>query len=136
MAGIDGFATTIARETVTPGVYTVIGSVTALKPPALKRNTIDVTAHDSAGEWMEFIGGLKDAGEVSFDINYNPAVHDTIAITDFAVSTTKNWKITFPDATTWIYAAVLTGFAPNAPYDDKLSATLTFKVTGSVTMSA
>lgn len=135
MAGLDGFSTTIARETVTPGTYTVIGSVTALKPPALKRNVIDVTAHDSPGEWMEFIGGLKDAGEVSLDINYNPAVHDTLTA-DFALTTTKNWKITFPDATTWIFAVVLTGFAPNAPYDDKLSATLTFKVTGSVTMSA
>lgn len=128
MAGIDGFATTLARETVTPGTYAVIANVTALKPPAIKRNTIDVTAHDSTGQWMEFLGGLKDGGEVSFDVNYAPDLHDVL-LADLSIQG-HNWRVTFPDAVAWTFKAILTGYAPDAPYDDKLSATITLKVTG------
>jgi hypothetical protein len=31
------------------------------------------SSHDSTGQWREFIGGMKDAGELSMDINYDPA---------------------------------------------------------------
>lgn len=132
MAGLDGFGTILARETATPGTFAAIANVTALSPPGLSRETLDVTAHDSPNGYMEFLGGLKDPGEVSFDVNYDPEQHDAL-VADFE-DQAINYKVTFPNGTTWTFPAILTGFEPDAPYDDKLSASISLKVSGKPTI--
>jgi predicted secreted protein len=138
MAGIDGFGTALQRGNgATPTeTFTTIANVTSINPPGMSRETIDVTAHDSPDGWMEFLGGLKDGGEVSTDVNYDPSEHDSL-VADFEDDAPRNYQIVFPDAaaTTWSFAAILTGFEPEAPYDDKLAASLTWKVTGKPTLS-
>jgi predicted secreted protein len=137
MAGQDGFGTKLKRgDGAGTEVFTEIADVTSLSPPGLKRETLDVTSHGSPNGYMEFLGGLKDAGEVKADINYQPASHDAL-VDDFDDTAARNYQIVFPDAdaTTWEFAAILTGFEPDAPYDDKLAASLTFKVTGKPTLS-
>jgi predicted secreted protein len=130
MAGLDAFGTTLGRESdMTPGTYIAVASITSLSPPGISRNAIDVTAHDSADGWMEFLPGLKDGGEVSFDINYQPDVHDAL-LDDLSSNTVQSWQVTFPDGTPWTFDAFLTGFEPDAPYDDKLAASITLKVSG------
>lgn len=135
MAGIDAFGTQLLRgDGGTPEIFTAIANVTSISGPSLSRETIDVTAHDSPDGWTEFVGGLKDAGEVSADINYDPSKHDTL-VADFDDDEPRNYQLVFPDSTTWSIQAILTGFEPEAPYDDKLAASLTFKVTGKPTLS-
>ncbi|NUP21612.1 MAG: outer capsid protein Hoc [Streptomyces sp.] len=137
MAGIDGFGTQFKRgDGAGPEVFTALANVTNVSGPGLSRETIDVTAHDSPDQWMEFIGGLKDGGEVSLDVNYDPADHDAL-IADFDDDAPRNYQVVFPDVdtTTWAFKAIMTGFEPEAPYDDKLAATLTFKVSGKPTIS-
>lgn len=137
MAGIDGFGTQFQRgDGAGPEVFTALANVTNISGPGLSRETIDVTAHDSPDQWMEFIGGLKDGGEVSVDINYDPADHDTL-VADMDDTEPRNYKVVFPDAgsSTWSFAGIMTGFEPEAPYDDKLAASLTFKVTGKPVLS-
>jgi predicted secreted protein len=56
-------------------------------------------------------------------------------VADFEDTTPRNYQIVFPDGTTWKFGAILTGFEPDAPYDDKLAATLTWKVTGKPTIT-
>ncbi|WP_327268813.1 phage tail tube protein [Streptomyces sp. NBC_01218] len=137
MAGMDGFGTKLQRgDGETPEVFTEIADVTNLSAPGLSRETIDVTSHGSPNGWMQFLGGLKDPGEVSADINYQPTLHDLL-VEDFEDTAPRNYKIVFPDeeSTTWAFPAILTGFEPEAPYDDKASASLTFKVSGKPTIS-
>lgn len=137
MAGINGFGTLLKRgDGASPEVFTEIADVTGLTPPGLSRETIDVTSHGSDAGWMEFVPGLKDPGEMSADINYQPELHDLL-VDDFEDTAARNYQIVFPDetATTWSFGAILTGFEPDAPYDDKLAASLTFKVTGKPTLS-
>ncbi|GAA3223272.1 phage tail tube protein [Actinocorallia longicatena] len=132
MSGLNAFGTLLKRGNGAPSeVFTAIANVTSINPPGMSRETLDMTAHDSEDGWMEFLGGLKDGGEVSTDINYMPAVHDTL-IADFDDDEPRNYQIVFPDPdqTTWTVAVILTGFEPEAPYDDKLSASLTWKVSG------
>lgn len=133
MPGIDAFGTQLQRGDGDPTaeVFTAIANVTNVGGPGLTRNTIDVTAHDSPDAWMEFKGSLKDGGEVSLDINYDPPTHDVL-VDDFDDDDPRNYRVVFPDtaATTWRIKAVMTGFEPGAPHDDKLAATLSFKVTG------
>lgn len=139
MAGMDGFGVQLQRgDGAEPEVFTAIADVTSLNPPGMSRETIDVTSHDSPDAWMEFLGGLKDPGEVSADINYQPSEHDVL-VGDFEDKAPRNYKIVFPDddvdPTTWSFKALLTGFEPEVPYDDKASASLTFKVTGKPTLA-
>lgn len=136
MAGINGFGTQLQRgDGESPEVFTAIANVTSIKGPEIKRDTIDVTAHDSTDAWMEFVGGLKDAGEVSLDVNYDPAKHDVL-VADLDDDAPRNYKMVFPDSagTTWSFAALLTEFSSEAPYDDKLAASLTLKVSGKPTI--
>lgn len=137
MAGIDGFGAQLKRgDGADPEVFTAIGNSTNIEGPGIERETIDVTAHDSTEAWREFLGGLKDGGEVSVDLNYDPAKHDTL-VADFDDDAPRNYQLVFPDSasTTWSFQAILTEFNPEAPHDDKLAASLTFKVSGKPTLS-
>ncbi|WP_436772070.1 phage tail tube protein [Yinghuangia sp. YIM S09857] len=137
MSGLDGFGTQFLRgDGAGPEVFTALANVTNVSGPGLSRETIDVTAHDSPDGWMQFLGGLKDPGEVTVDVNYDPAEHDVL-IADFGDDEPRNYRIAFPDpgTTTWTFGGIMTGFEPDAPYDDKLTASLTFKVTGPPTLA-
>lgn len=139
MSGIDAFGIALQRgDGVTPTeAFEPIGKVTSLSGPEIERETYDVTSHDSVDGWREFIGGLKDAGEVSAEINYDPRVHDDL-IADFEDTEPRSYKMVFPaqaGAGSWTFKAVLTGFSQEAPVDDKLSAELTWKVSGKPTIT-
>lgn len=137
MAGIDGYGTLLKRgDGAEPEVFTAIANATNITAPGLARNTIDVSAHDSPNKYMEFVGGMIDPGEVSIDVNYDPTSHDML-VADLEDEDPRNYQLVFPDTagTTWSFAAVLTGFEATAPYDDKLTATLTYKVSGKPTIA-
>lgn len=127
MAGENAFGTKLER--FNGDAFATIASVTSLSGPGLTRETIDVTAHDSEGAWMEFLGGLKDGGEVSADINRRPAVHDVLTA-DFNDDEPRSYRMTWPSGSAWTFDAILTGYEPDSPYDDKQSASLTWKVSG------
>ncbi|MFJ6659714.1 phage tail tube protein [Streptomyces sp. NPDC091377] len=132
MAGLDAFGTQLQRgDGASPGeTFTPIASVSDITPPSLERETYDVSAHDSPDGWREFVGGLKDGGEVEIEINYDPREHDSL-VDDFKDRSPRSYKIVWPDALgDWAFKAILTNFEPEAPHDDKLAASLTFKVSG------
>lgn len=137
MAGLDGFGVQLQRsDMATTPVFTAIGNVTSVKGPEIERDTYDVTAHDSVNGWKEFIGGLKDAGEVTIGLNYDPAKHDDL-IADFEDTEARDYKLLWPLAAgEWDLKAFLTGFSPEAPVDDKMSAEIKLKVTGKPTITA
>lgn len=138
MAGMDAFGTELRRGNDAGTVFTAIANVTSVSGPGLSRETIDVTAHDSPEQWMEFLGGLKDGGEVSLDINYNPGEPTHAFLQDdFDDTAPRAYRLVFPDddQTTWSINGILTGYEPEAPYDDKLAASLTIKVSGKPTLA-
>lgn len=122
-------------------VFTTIAQVNSLSGPGLTMDPIDVTHHGSTAGWRQFVGGLFDAGEVTFEINYDPvaATHDasTGLLSDMEGRTVRNFQLVFPDAgaTTWGFAALVTAFEPGMPIDDKLSASVTVKVSGQPTLA-
>jgi len=56
---------------------------------------------------------------------------------DLKNRTKRNFQLVFPDvgATTWAFAAYVTGFEPSAPVDDLLGASVTLKITGQPTLA-
>ncbi len=141
MSGRDAFGTLFQRATtLSPGTtYETIANVTGINGPERTRETIDVTAHDSPDGWMEFIGGLKDGGEVSLDINYDPAEATHDLDDDFDDEAPRNYRIIIlpgtEDEHTWQIKGILTTLGDEFPYDDKMARSLTVKVTGKPTLT-
>lgn len=141
MSGRDGFGTLFQRGNgATPTeVFTTIANVTGIKGPDRKRETIDVTAHDSPEQYMEFIGGLKDGGEVQLDINYDPgnATHDLDD--DFDDVAPRSYRVVIlpgtDDEHTWSIKGIMTELGDEFPYDDKMTRSMTIKITGKPTLA-
>jgi predicted secreted protein len=124
------------------GDATLVGEITNIGGPTTKVDTIDVTSHDSQG-WREFVAGLGDYGEITADINFHPAnvVNNQMLFFDDMVAKTRNTltieipadpNMGLPEY--YFYGeAMITGFPMAAPFDDKLSATVTFKLSGLLT---
>lgn len=136
MSGRDGFGTQFQRATtLVPGTtYETLANVTNVGGPARSRETIDVTSHDSPGQWMEFVGGLKDGGEISLDLNYDPGESTHDLDDDFDDAVPRNYRIIIlpgtDDEHTWTIKGILTGLEDEFPYDDKMGRSMTVKVSG------
>ena len=140
MAGADAFGTQFKRgDGAMSEQFTAIANVTNISGPDRQRETIDVTDHDSTDGWMEFLGSLKNGGEVSIDVNYDPRVASHDLDDDFEDSEPRNYQILlFPgtaDEYTWDFAGVMTGLSDEFPYDDKMARTATFQISGKPTLS-
>lgn len=124
-----------------PEVFTAIAEVLSISGPSLSRDVIEATNMDSTSGWREFIGGLKSGGEISFEVNYDPADATIDAsgglIDDIDATSATNYKLVFPDSgsTEWSFAGWLTGFETNIPHDDKMTASVTITLTGVPTLA-
>jgi hypothetical protein len=122
-----------------PGVYVAMSEVTNITPPGATLDQIDVTHMQSPNRRREFISGLIDGGEASFDMNFVPgSVSDDrlfgLLTLPIGQSRRRNLRISFPNGVTWSFQGELTGYEHAIPVDDKMTATITFKVTGDLTV--
>jgi len=133
MAGVDAFGTEWAMHDGA-STYVAVAEVTSISVLDVSVDSIDVSSHDSAGQWREFVAGMKDGGELSMDINYDPALHGAIWS---ALGTTRNHRITLTDSGAAVvsFSGFISGVKADAPYDDKLAATVSIKVDGAVTIT-
>lgn len=124
-----------------PADFTDMVEVTSITPPSASLDQIDVTHMQSPDRRREFISGLIDGGECSFDINFIPGNTTDDRLFELlnlpvGVSRRRTCKISFPNGVTWTFDAELTNYEPSVPFDDKMTATVTFKVTGALTVGA
>lgn len=112
-----------------PSDYDVVGEQTNITPPGISVDAIDATHMQSPNAYREFIPGLIDGGEVAIEINYVPT---SAGVTTFLnhLRQVKACRILFPNGARFLFDALLTGFEPEAPIDDKMMASVTFKITG------
>jgi len=115
--------------------YTTIAEVVSISGPGLSAEAIDVTSHDSPEGWREYVGGLKDGGEVTFDINFIPGNTTHAELAGRIGAYVDTFQLVFPDNTAWTFDALITGFEPQENVDGKLSASVTLKITGKPTLA-
>jgi predicted secreted protein len=123
--------------TLTGAGGAAIVNVTNISGPALGLDTEDVTAHDSVGGWEEVVATILRSGEVTLDINYNPAAatHKNAALGLLYMLINRvltAWTIAGPLGA-WTFSAYVTKFEPSAPFDGKLTASVSLKISGAVT---
>lgn len=117
-----------------PEVFTTVAGCRLVTPPSLTRDSVDASETLSPDQWREFIAGMKDAGEVSFEFHIveGGASYEGL-VAEFALegaNATKNRRVVFPGGQYWQFAAFCTGLEHDTPMDDAMVGTATFKVTG------
>jgi predicted secreted protein len=133
-SGDRAFGTTLTYSTGSK----VVGEITSMTAPELTQDTIEMTSHDSTDRYREFIGGLRDGGELTISGNSVPADEGQAQIlTHFDADDAQELVITFPDSSNWTFNAICTAAAPvtEATTDGKLEFSGTFKITGSPTFA-
>lgn len=122
-------------NTGSPVTYTAIGEVKNVNGPNVSNEQIEVTNLDSPNNFKEFIGGLKDGGEIQFEMNWIKGAKQ-VQIRDDVVSATKRkYQITWPTSpsTVALFDAFPTSFSMNAEPNAAIVASLTLKLTGDIT---
>lgn len=118
------------------GDYVSVAEVTRITGPNPSKEQIDVTHLESTGAYREYIDSFKDGGEITAEVNFIPAAHEDI-LDDFNADTQRNWRIVWPDLQTqWLFAANVRSISPSASVGEKLSATITLKVSGAIAQGA
>jgi len=112
--------------------FTQIAELRDITPPALTRNTIELTNHNNSDD--EYIVGIRRHGELSFNVNFVPAngTHDHLTgLQQKWFDGERNvYRLTFPDGTAWLFSGFVTNVAPSNPVDDRLGADVTIRPTG------
>lgn len=112
--------------------WTEIAEVFNMTPPSNSVDIIDATHMQSPNRDREFILGLNDPGECSMEMNFVPgSATDVFLLAIKAAYERVKCRITWPNAVIWAFDGLLTAYEASAPTDDRMTATITFKVTGS-----
>lgn len=126
-------------DAATP-VLTKLGEVTGISLPNAQTEEVEATHFGSPDRRREYISGLIDDGEGSFEMNYVPgSATDTLIRAAQASGLARGYKIVIPDgADTWEITGdcIVRGYERNVPIDDRMTATLTVRFTGASTEAA
>ena len=104
-----------------------------------QRTSIDVSHLNSPNQWKEFLAGMKDAGEISIDVHHDANIDIDETLYDLE---TDALTLTFPlkagqtNPATFECQAFCSGYQMNGPLDDRIAATVSFKLTGQPTFTA
>lgn len=117
-----------------------IANLTEISGLEISADTVEVTTLDSADGYREFIGGLKDGGEVGVSGFFDPttgkgqaeflAALESGEVSDFAIE--------FPSSIgkKWTFKGIVTAFTTGVSLEDPLSFEGSIKVTGKPTLAA
>ena len=131
MPGTHGHGTTLSIGATT------IGTVISITGPNQARDSIDISTMDSTDKWREFIPGMLDAGEVTFEVNYDAVSGSTADdLNTLLTATAETVTITFaPTGATssWSCSGFITALGFATPFDEKITQPVTIKFTGAPT---
>lgn len=117
-----------------PEVFSVVGEVAGFDGPGGESSEIKTTHLLSAAQ--EYLIGLPDEGDLSFDCNLAPADAAQVGCRQDRVSqVARNFKIIFTDvsSTTMSFTAFVKGFRVTGQTDDAVRVKVSLRITGAVT---
>lgn len=129
-----GTAYEIWDATLTVPAFVEIAEVINVTPGASTADRIDATHMQSPGRRREYIAGLIDNGEASFEINWIPGNEtDELLRSLMDSGDSVEHRITFPNDVTVTFTAAIIGYEKAIPVDDRMTATITVAVSGAET---
>lgn len=114
-----------------------LAEINSISGPSMTRDFIDVTSLDSTGGFREFITGFRDGGTVSLTMNFTRTSYDKMLL-DFEDDDPHYYEIVLPDDvnTSFEFCGFVTELPLEIPTDDKITANVTIKVSGKVTVNS
>lgn len=134
---ISGVGTEFRRWNTATGEWESIAEVNSITGPGMSRETIDTTSLDTTGGYRTFIASFRDPGTISMSMNFSRDTYEQMK-TDFEDDSAQNYEIVLPDdeKTTIEFEGFVTELPISISADDKVSADVTIKVTGQVTINS
>lgn len=116
---------------------TALAEVNSITGPGMTRDFIDVTSLDSTSGYREFIAGFRDGGTVTLNMNFTAATY-ALMKADFESDDAQEYEIVLPDddVTSLEFVGLVTELPLTITVDDKVTADVTIKVSGQVTVNS
>ena len=136
-SAISGVGTVFQRWNTSTGLWVKLAEVNSISGPSMTRDFIDVTSLDSTGGYREFIAGFRDGGTVNLTMNFTRSTYDLMK-TDFEDDDAQNYEIVLDDTdkTSFEFEGLVTELPLEIPTDDKVTANVTIKIVGQVTVNS
>ena len=109
---------------------TFTAEINDVTPPASSRGSIQTSHMGTTGAHTHKPLTLVENGECEFEINFDAETAPPIDQDPEQVT------ITFPSGATWAFEGFMTNYAPTTPFEGKMIATVTVKVSGAITITA
>lgn len=134
MAGYLGHETVLKRgDGASSESFVEIADIIGIAPPAMSRDSVETTKHNTTDRYRTFIPGLRDGGEVTLQIQYDPTNtgHGDL-YDDFNDDVAHNYQVVLPASIgeTWSFSGFLTAMSEETPIDDRVTRSITIKVSG------
>lgn len=116
--------------------FTTIGGVKDLTGPGITRELVESTSHDAVDGYETHVPTIKRSGDVSFDLNWDPADGTHNMATGLGSraddDNPTNFRLVYPRlGYRWQFSGYVTAFGPvAAPVAGLHSAPVTIKVVG------
>lgn len=140
MPALIGYGATLSIGDAATNALTLIAEVTGISLPAPETAEVETTHFTSPNRRREYIAGLIEDGEGTFEINYLPGSASSALIQAAQnAGSTRAFKIVIPNTTgVWNITGslIIRRFERQVPIDDRMTASLTVRFTGAVTEAA
>lgn len=123
-----------------PPTLVELAEIIELTPPNQQDDLVDATHMQSPNRTREYILGLTEPGEASFVMHHIPgSASETLifANRDRARQVPPEPTLcrqVFPNGVYWEFNALVRGYEPSTPIDDRMTVTVTMQVTGPTTI--
>jgi hypothetical protein len=134
-----GYGTLVSFESTTspgdcPVSYTPLAEIKNVTPPNQQADQVDVTHNTSPQRRREFVSGLINPGDATFEMNFIPGSASDLRIQALQTSGLNvNTRITYPNLINWDFLCFVKGYAIKSETAAGMVATVTLTVTGAVT---
>ena len=125
-----------ANEAASTATVQVAG-IAEITPPEQSRDSIDISTHGSGGVREFLPGPLLDNGEITLDLNWIPGdATDDVLVAMLGEDGSRFFEIRCVQLTTpqkYSGRGFVTSKSPSTPMEDKMTCSVTLKVTGALT---
>lgn len=120
---------------------TAVSQIRDLEGPGAEADDIDISNTQSTNRRREFIAGMVDEGEITFDMVFTKAQYNTLK-GYVGPETNDSFEIEFSDRTATngtgsilALGGYVKALGPSMPFEDKVTADCTVKVSGETTFT-
>ncbi len=106
--------------------------------PGISREVVDTTHMGTTGGKTYRPGDLYDGGELSLSVAFDGSISPPMLAGEQPETITVTWPIPAGLSTgaIWSFSGFMSNYTPTSPIEDKMTASVTVKVTGSITLTA